>query len=261
MSTEQPPDQGQTAVDDAKRELVALRKQLDSAIKALEAACTGHIFASAAMRRRNGGMKQVAAQLRGLLSSESLDKAETELENIAADAKAGYRTSLERALSSTGWDVAREWPSYLIERVVELKIDFRTERAKVGQKTLPTLEIDPIVAAARGELDKILRQPFDPKNFLTMLVTCYRDQVGAERTAEYVGVTKFVSCMKKTLGQGYGSARLGLDLSRLLDALPDAAARLDFSPARNPDGALYLRSRSRSGFVSGIRVHRGDEAT
>ena len=255
---ERDPHRVDAAVNEATRELVALRKQIDSAVKALNVAAAGRVFTSAAMRRRNGGMKTLASRLRILVASEILESVETELDNVAADAKASYRPALERSLSSTGWEVMGEWPSYFIEHLVELKIDFRTERARVGRKTLANLEIEPIVATTRAELIQLRRHPFDPETFFSAVESCYE---GSQRGRQYLSVARLASCLRESQGRSYSVARLALDLSRLLDALPQASARLDFSPSRSPQGALHLRSRAWSGFVSGIRLRDEDEVT
>ena len=259
---EAPPN---TALNLAVEELRHLKRLLSRALAVLNSGMGGKVFGlgpEAQTGRRE--LRRLGEELQRVAAAEIIEHAEEAFAHIVSDAKLRYKENLELALRAEGIQFSGEWPSYLLNNVLSLRVDLADEVVSIGKKHLRSLDLARALLAIRRSLKDLLSRPFNPSEFSELVTRAYNDATASRelRPEDYVQIKSVFHAVKRRYGLRYSVEQFAVDLYRLLEAIAEeqVSIELDLSPARSPATGILIPGPNR-GHISGIRVrHRGDKA-
>jgi hypothetical protein len=156
---------------------------LDAALKiAADLKLIGQTLAKVASRILSAkGIEEVASAMNGAadvlrrveevsavfhpISREVQVNAEAALSELEAD--------LRDALRTKGWQCDGQWPNFIVERALEVKIDESSRAAHVVGRKVPVASAKAIVEALTPEINGLLPKGFDSRNFLEQIALAY----------------------------------------------------------------------------------------
>jgi len=257
------PSSFQGALDDIRiaiGRLKKLRREIDQARRILDMAATGRIYeASAALRKHPRSLTGVARIPESLDLDTTLKRAENAIASLRDEAKLEYASALETALGQAGVRFAGNFPIYILESVVQLRVNLAQESVAVDRTRVATLDPRRVITTASRTLDSLLRRPFDASAFGTMLRNAYYRCVSRQggESGGFVAVRAVFDVAKEKIGPRYDARMFGVDLMRLLASGTKVAQTLQLAPARSPVRAVWVPG-VRSGYVTSIRFPHED---
>jgi len=251
--------------------LVSLLARCDAANKALD---TYVALASMVTRerhidaaRRLTGKPSPTAALKSawIALLEAVDSLDLEdvIHTQARQERLHYREQLESALASAELTFTGGWPDYVVGDVFRLKFDLQKGIASVDGKKLSTVAIGGVVEEMKARHAEFLARPFDRARFLGELTAAYDATVALQGRGfgEYVDVRVLASALRKRKAElsetQYSDTDFALDLYRLnLSRVAGDQGVLEFSPAQNAAGGLYIPARGFGNYVAALRFER-----
>lgn len=232
------------------------KKVVDLVVKLMDAMASGRpLEASRILSRVPNALsqlKQVGAEI------ADLEGMAESARDVMAEARSSYKGDLEKALADGHLRWSGEWPQYLVEDVLPVRVDFRGHRVWVAGNPMNTLELAPvldsILKAARGTVG----QPFDAPQFLRQLVAAYEElRRGSQaREGAYLRVKELFNRYGGGKSTGVAWSQFGIDLYRLIQSglLEKSGVQLEFSPARSPTSGLLVPGKGGGTYVNGVRL-------
>ena len=206
-------------------------------------------------------------QLRKLNSPSvyELEQLEVVLRQKAEEQILHYGALLREALQADGCTVEGRFPEYRVNKVIEVVIDERRRRARIGTRFHAiTLQDDISVAAVadavRKEVQRLFQRPFDACEFLQTLWDAYLLALTREKKTQRIGeyaniftVHRFVVWLKQrdaAFADASGKKfvpylpdEFAVDIGKLLAegvTQTQQGYRLHLVPVRNPKEALFI---------------------
>jgi len=176
-----------------------------------------------------------------------------------------YRDLLMEALKPEDCTVEGRFPEYRVNKVIEVVIDERKRRARIGTDfhavtIRDDISVATVADAVRKQVQRLFQRPFEAHEFLQMLWNAYllalTHEKGALRVGDYANiftVHKFVVWLKQkdiafSDAEGkkfapYLPDEFAVDIGKLLAegvTQTQQGYRLHLVPVRNPKEALFI---------------------
>lgn len=209
----------------------------------------------------------IIEKLRNLQSPnvQEISELEAMLKQKADEQIHHYRDLLTQALKEDGCIVEGRFPEYRINKIIEVRIDERRFKAKVGTHfhtvtVSDDISVATIAEAIRKEVHRLFNRPFDAQEFMKILWQAYLLALTAEgklgHVDEYVRiwqVHKFLVMLKQKdsaffdpVGKKftpYLPDEFAVDIGKLLAegvTQTPQGYQLHLTPVRNPKEALFI---------------------
>jgi hypothetical protein len=260
MTVEQNHNSAKEAAEKVATELKMLAQSLSRA--------TSRILSSTGIPELARTMSDVAKTLQRVeqLSEAFLpvlravqEKADAEFSELEAD--------LRDALRAKGWQCDGQWPNFIVERALDVKIDESNRSAQVAGRKIPSANVTSIVEALTSDVSGLLPKGFDPVQFLEQVAVAYDAAQAGAPTAlildvyrAYVITQQKANFWRNAVGskfEGVSADQFRARLARLLEkgAITSKDGRsLRLLPPLDPKDALlvFQPSEHRFAFVGRI---------
>jgi len=254
--------------DEIKRTLALLgklKKQAEQYTRLASAAADGrYLDAERALKRTPNPTSRFLELLGNLQEAiQNLSLESTVLE-LSKRARLRYHETLEQCFDQASLQRSGQWPTYVISDTVRVHIDLDRVEAIVDGKKVGTLEPGRIIEQVKVRLKELFNVSFDPEVFLSLLRSGY-DKV-AEKYGQTLGgyvdlreVFAIVRTEMEHRGGRYPESKFAADLYQLcskgMTTTPDRL-RLEFSPAQNAAGGLYIPAQGGGNYIASLRFVR-----
>jgi hypothetical protein len=189
------------------------------------------------------------------------------IQEKARHAQLHFQEHLENAFKGAEIQYDGQVPDYTIADIFKLHIDLKRGTSTFDGKRLGTVEPTRIVEQTKQHVSRLLERSFNADEFLLLLKSAYEQEVAAQGKGfgEYADIrasAKNVSeaIRKSGADPNYSDDKFVVDLYRLcVDGRPKThdGEVLEFSPAQNAEGGIFLAAKSGGGYVAAIRFVRG----
>lgn len=216
---------------------------------------------------------------------QELRPLEEELKQKAEEQTLHYGDLLKQALASEGCTVEGRFPQYRINQIVEVVIEERKRRARVGTRFRAVMirediSVAAVAEAVRKQLQRLFQRPFQAEGFLQTLWKAYLLALAFEKEALRIGdyaniftVHKFIVWLKQKDvaffdAEGkkfvpYLPDEFAVDLGRLLEkgvTQTEQGYCLHLTPVRNPKEALFVVNfKTKTGQNYGLLQFRSEQ--
>jgi hypothetical protein len=247
---------------------------------AMELKLLGQSLARVASRiLSTNGIEQVARAMHG--ASDVLNRIEEtstkyqsvlrEVQSETDQAFAELEADLRDALRAKGWRIDGQWPNFIIERALDVRIDESKRSVEVAGRKLPVASVKSIVEALTPEVDSLLPKGFDAGEFLERIALTYDSARGSMTTVPILDIYRgYVIAEQKPRFwrnavedrfQGISADQFRARLSKLLEGSHVAnkdGRTLRLLPPLDPKDAIfvYQPAEGRFAFVGRIEFTR-----
>lgn len=244
------------------------RTLLTAYLSAAKAASEG-LFLDA--RKSLGAKKDISRILGEALLEVSEGMKALPLERViqekARRAQLHFQEFLETAFKRAEIQYDGQVPDYTIADIFKLHIDLKRGGSTFDGKRLGTVEPTRLVEQIKQHISRLLERSFNANEFLLLLKAAYEHVVAAQGRGfgEYADIRS----IEKNVGEAirksgadpnYSEDKFAIDLYRLCVAgrpKTDNGEVLEFSPAQNSEGGIFLAAKSGGGYVAAIRFVGG----
>lgn len=146
-------------------------------------------------------------------------------------------------------------PKYTVDFFVDIHIDQKTNRVKVGTQSLQTLKWTPIQVAIESERERLWHRPFSTVAFRDKVIQAYQELEHIKPSAAgWAGLEEIYQLLKQAMQEvpgwkqggrliAYYKDEFGVDLSRLLEAQASRSIPppfIELSAIRDPRRAYRI---------------------
>ena len=207
--------------------------------------------------------EEVSKEFR-LIANDVQAKAEAAFSELEAD--------LRDALRARGWQCDGQWPNFIVERAVDVKIDESTRAVHVAGRKLSIAGVREIVEALIPQIAGLLPKGFDSREFLEQIATAYDAVRGAMPTVSifevyrsYVIGQQTARFWKNALQDRFEGVSADQFRARLTKCLETGAITskdgraLRLLPPLDPKDALFVHQpeEGRFAFVGRVEFVKG----
>jgi hypothetical protein len=262
-------------VDTLVRELDERRLFLHSVLKNIRAARNGASWEPVAL---SSALRAAAnSPILGTELRAAVARAQALAEEAASVAVLELESDIRELCRSRGWRVEGQWPTLIIERAVELRVDPDERTVTVsGRKTAGT-SVRAIDRALEDRVAELIPRGFHPQKFMAQLAEAY-DQASGGKGGEIpvLHVYRALVILSQPSRFWRDASRAGFSELSIEQFRARVSAALEANATAAPDGRelrllppidpknavfLYQPAEHRFGFVGRIefqKVERGD---
>src|SRR5438034_11203534 len=124
-------------VDESLRLITELRRSADRLNRLLELASKGRYLAVAPLLKKDPGIVTTFIEEARLAAAIDADQLLTVLHEAIDESKLRFQLDFEAACRQRGWEVGGQWPTYILGGILSVRVDLRTQRIAIGDRSLP----------------------------------------------------------------------------------------------------------------------------
>ncbi len=212
------------------------------------------------------GLQELESASRGLQECAASMRDSTKAFDVQQFLRDRFETDFRRACAEKGLSVEGTYPTYLVPPLT-VQVDLKASRIRLSRKLHRGLRISRIVDAIISERDRIIRRPFNARQFLRELAEAYDELValeGAQQGGPLTGIERSLKQVYRRLTPRrwraqYPEAFYAYDLHRLLSSdelyLPDGR-RFYLSPSRDARTNLTILDKNEREVQYGVVAFR-----